>query len=84
MPGLLAIANDMKLESDGLFHAQGQLEPDRGNPLRRALMRVEAELLGEDADAIGTAHEEERSHEQRAADALVRLSERLGRRQLRS
>ena len=71
VPGLLAIASNMERGSDGLFHARVQLDADRSNPLRRALMRVEAELLREDADAIGTALEEERSYEERAADALL-------------
>jgi hypothetical protein len=78
MPGLLTIADNMKLTKDGWFNFSVRLEPERANPLRRALMRVEAELLSEDADAIGTPHESQRSYEERAARALVRLAEALG------
>jgi hypothetical protein len=41
-------------------------------------MRVEAELLREDADAIGSGEEEHRTYEQRAADALLRLVQAIG------
>jgi hypothetical protein len=72
-PGLRTIGANMKPAKDGSVHFSVLLEPERGNPLRRALLRVEAELLREDADAVGTPHESQRSYEQRAADALVRL-----------
>jgi len=84
LPGLLAIADNMKPAKDGSRHFSVRLEPERGNPLYRALMRVEAELLSEDADAVGTPHESQRSYEERAADALVRLAEALGGRRRRS
>jgi hypothetical protein len=77
-PGLLTIGDNMKPAEDGSVHFSVRLEPERGNPLRRALLRVEAELLREDADAVGTAHESQRSYEGRAADALVRLVEAWG------
>jgi hypothetical protein len=83
MPGLLTIADNMNLTKDAC-HFSVRLEPDRANPLRRALMRVEAELLSEDADAVGTPQESQRSYEERAADAFVRLAEALGGRQRRS
>ena len=56
------------------------LDPERGDPLLRALTRVEAELLCEDADAVGTPLEAERSYEQRTVDALGRLAGSLQRR----
>jgi hypothetical protein len=84
MPGLLTMADNMNLTKDGSRHFSVRLEPERGNPLYRALMRVEAELLSEDADAVGTPHESQRSYEERAADALVRLAEALGGRRRRS
>jgi len=37
-------------------------------------MRVEAELLREDADKLGSSSDAERTYEQRAADALLRLT----------
>ena len=84
MPGLIAIADNMNLTKDDWRHFSVRFEPERGNPLRRALMRVEAELLSEDADAVGTPQESHRGYEERAADALVRLAEALGRRQQQS
>ena len=84
VPGLLTIVDNMNLSKDGSCHFSVRLEPERAKPLRRALMRVEAELLSEDADAVGTPRESQRSYEQRAADGLVRLAEALGRRQQRS
>jgi hypothetical protein len=41
-------------------------------------MRVEAELLGEDAELLGSPDFEDRTHEQRSADALLRLMEAIG------
>jgi hypothetical protein len=79
MPGLLTMADNMNLTKDGSrSHFSVRLEPERANPLCRALMRVEAELLSEDADAVGTPHESHGSYEERAADGLVRLAKRLG------
>jgi len=77
-PGLLTIGDNMKPAKDGSVHFSVRLEPEGGDPLRRALLRVEAELLREDADAVGTPHESQRSYEERAADALVRLVEAWG------
>ena len=74
-PGLLTIGDNMKRAKDGSVHFSVLLEPQRANPLRRALLRVEAELLREDADAVGTPRESQRSYEERAAAALVRLVE---------
>jgi hypothetical protein len=81
MPGLLTIIDNMILTKDGSCHFSVRLERERANPLRRALMRAEAELLSEDADAVGSPAESQRSYEERAGDALVRLAEALGRRQ---
>jgi hypothetical protein len=72
-PGILTIGDNLKPAKDGSVHCSVRLEPERGNPLRRALLRVEAELLREDADAVGTLHESQRTYEERAADAFVRL-----------
>jgi hypothetical protein len=54
------------------------LEPKNVAPLQRALMRVEAELLREDADTVGCRNFQNRTHVQRAADALIRLAETIG------
>ena len=66
-------------EDDGMVHIQAEgLSP----AFVRALMRIEAELLLADADAWATEGFEERTPEQRAADALVRTdqADRRGRR----
>jgi hypothetical protein len=63
----------MRLDGDGMYRSSFTLDPKDGVPLRRALMRVEAELLMEDADSIGGQEFEDRTPEQRAADALLRL-----------
>jgi hypothetical protein len=61
-----------------MWHYSVTLEPEVGQPLRRAMMRVEAELLEEDAETVGSAAEFDRTYEQRAADALVRLTKAIG------
>jgi uncharacterized lipoprotein YmbA len=73
LPALLTIANAMTLDGDGMYRASFTLDAKHGVPLRRALMRVEAELLIEDADSIGSREFQDRTPEQRAADALLRL-----------
>jgi hypothetical protein len=80
LPALLTIQNAMTIDADGMYHASFALNAKDGEPLQRALMRVEAELLIEDADSIGCRHFEDRTHGQRAADALVRLFQTIGER----
>jgi hypothetical protein len=41
-------------------------------------MRVEAELLSEDAESVGYRHLRVRIYEQRAANALIRLVQAIG------
>jgi hypothetical protein len=78
LPALLTIKDAMTIDADGMYSASFTLKPEDAVPLRRALMRVEAELLIEDADSIGCQHHQDRTHEQRAADALVRLVQAIG------
>ena len=73
MPAMLSLRDGVRIKRDGRYEFSATLESHVGNPLRRALMRVEADLLLEDAAAIGTSRDRDRTHEQRAADALVRL-----------
>jgi hypothetical protein len=62
-------------EDDGMVHVHAEgLSP----AFMRAHMRIEAELLLADADDWATAGYEDRTHEQRAADALVELTRRVG------
>jgi hypothetical protein len=62
---------------DGMIRGTFRLEARLGQPFQRALMRIEAELLSDDANRIGTAGAEHRTYEQRAADALVALALRV-------
>lgn len=75
---LMALARiDWKDEPDGMTSGSFVLEPALGRPLIRALMRIEAELLEQDANTFGQPDVEERTHEQRAVDALVALALRV-------
>jgi hypothetical protein len=78
VPGLFAVRDSMTIGRAGTYHVSLTLEPEVGQPLRRAMMRVEAELLLEDADSVGEGHEVVRTYEQRAADGLVRLAKAVG------
>jgi hypothetical protein len=64
-------------EVDGMMSGSVRLEPELGRPFMRAMMRIEAELLAHDADAYGQPDVEERTPEQRAADAFVALTLRV-------
>ncbi|MGH8985059.1 MAG: hypothetical protein ACRDY6_14445 [Acidimicrobiia bacterium] len=60
-----------------MIHGAVRLEPELGLPFVRALMRVEAELLLQDANALGGARDEKRTDAQRRADAFVALALRV-------
>lgn len=62
---------------NGMSSMSMRLAPRLAAPFLRALMRVEAELLLDDADRLATEDQEDRSHEQRAADAFVALALRV-------
>lgn len=55
----------------------GQLPQDLAQPFTRALMRIEAELLLDDADTLMTTSGEPRTQSERRADALVAMVLRL-------
>jgi hypothetical protein len=78
LPGLRKFRDTMTFDDDGMWTSSITLDPTEGAPIQRALMRVEAELLREEADAIGSGEEEDRTYEQRAADALLRLVQAVG------
>lgn len=78
LPGLLAIMDAMTVDADGMCCGTFTLGPKDGPPLQRALMRVEAQLLCEDANSVGCRHFQIRTQEQRAADALVQLAQAVG------
>ena len=69
---------DIQEEPDGMWSLTSHLEPGIGDPFVRALMRVEARLMLEDADLLGSPEFEHRTYEQRAADALVILATSVG------
>ena len=62
---------------DGMTLFSMRLEPRLATPFARAHMRVEAELLLDDADRFGQEDHDHRTHGQRAADALVALALRV-------
>ena len=76
-PALEAVRKAASIQADGSVAFSVVLEPSVGRPLQRALMRAEAEVLLAEADAPLSERSEERTPEQRAADALVRLAEAI-------
>jgi hypothetical protein len=76
LPGLAAVAASGEPNGDGMVEGSFALDAEIAHPLFRALMRAEAELLLEDATALGTAGYEERTPDQRRLDALLRLARR--------
>ena len=64
-------------ERDGMFEVSTTLPREEAEPLGRALMRLEAELLVADAAALGTSGHEERTPPQRRHDALLLLAQRI-------
>ncbi|QLY30673.1 hypothetical protein [Nocardia huaxiensis] len=58
---------------DGGFIVNGDLPPDVAPPFIRALMRIEAELLLQDAELVNIDHGEPRTPEERRTDALIAL-----------
>ncbi len=55
----------------------GKLPQDLAEPFTRALMRIEAELLLNDADVLTATIGEPRTQSERRADALVEMVLRL-------
>ena len=70
-------AFEWKRRPSGWIDVSVHLDRELADPLLRALMRVEAELLAEDADLIGGSDTAPRTADQRRADALVALGRRL-------
>jgi hypothetical protein len=61
----------------GRLKCSVHLEAELAEPFVRALMRVEAELLLQDADLVGKPDTTLRTPEERRADALLALGLRL-------
>jgi len=73
LPALMAVRRAMRRRSDGTWTASFELEPASGRPLRRALLRAEAERLLETADDTRPQQSECRSDGERRADAFMRV-----------
>jgi len=74
LPPLLRFVDASRVTSDGSWESSVKMDLAEAAPLRRALLRAEAQLMMEDADAIGTAAEDDRTHDQRGADALMLIA----------
>ncbi len=61
-----------------LVEFDGSLPCAEAAALLRAIMRIEAELLREDADALADWAQEQRTQEARRLDALLELAQRIG------
>jgi uncharacterized protein (DUF2236 family) len=64
-------------DDEDMVHLHATYPMDIGRPFHRALMRIEAELLLADADAVGSAGFEDRTPGQRRHDALIELLRRV-------
>jgi hypothetical protein len=73
LPALKVMAESATVDGHGGMTFEVRLEKKLAQPVFRAVMRAEAELLLEDA-ALGTDGYEERTQAQRTADALVRVA----------
>jgi hypothetical protein len=78
LPGLIALRDSMVFEADGMTSMGAMLTAEQAAPLARALFRVQAELLQRDA-RVWDELARTRTAENRAADALVLLVQRVGR-----
>ncbi|WP_405486607.1 hypothetical protein [Nocardia sp. NBC_00511] len=58
---------------DGGYIVNGDLPPEVAPPFIRAIMRIEAELLLQDAELVTVEHGEPRTPEERRTDALIAL-----------
>lgn len=77
LPPLRAIAASAEEMPDGMIQYDARFEMAAGAPLFRALMRAEAELLREDADNFGVPGVEDRTPDQRRADAFLLICSAL-------
>ena len=73
LPALQAFRASMARRDDGMYEGRVSLKPNEATPFLRAHLRVQAELMLEDADSMASPVYDDRTYEQRAADAFVRL-----------
>lgn len=62
--------SDFTATEDGMYQMELTMDPDEAPPVIRAVMRAEAELLLSDADELVPFNLDQRTPEQRRADAL--------------
>jgi hypothetical protein len=70
LPALRAIMENAMLTGDGMFEVEVSLADEDAEPLMRALMRLEARLLREDANRLNRDGVAVRASERRRADAM--------------
>ena len=73
LAALAFIGAQSKFDKHGGMRVSALLTPDVALPFRRALMRVESELLLADADQLGEGSTDDRTSEQRCHDAFIAL-----------
>ncbi|HEX6878258.1 MAG TPA: hypothetical protein VF165_21555, partial [Nocardioidaceae bacterium] len=78
LPGLLAVRDSMVIHDDGMASMYTTLPAEQAAPLTRAMFRVEAELLQRDA-RVWDELARTRTSENRRADALLLLAQRVAR-----
>jgi hypothetical protein len=61
----------------GWAKVHGEISPEPAAALHRALMRIEAEMILEDADTLDLVVRDERTPPQRRHDAFVELARRV-------
>ena len=71
------VVENSYIDDDGMWCSEYRLEPELGEPFERALMRAEAALLLHDATHLGDDDYEERTSDQRRADALVEVAQMM-------
>jgi hypothetical protein len=81
LPVLLAMAKQSSFRrgTDGTYRMTARMPTPQLIPFKRALMRVEAELLVEEAAGVRTTMDDLRTPKQREADALTDLIGRVTR-----
>lgn len=72
-PALAVIADSMVRRPDGGMEIEFALDAEAGAPFMRAMRRAEAELLLEEASAIGGGRSAPRTPDERCSDAFLRV-----------
>jgi hypothetical protein len=78
LPVLRKIRDESVISDSGRLEFDIRLEPVEREPFARALLRAESATLLDEAEAIGTPSETDRTPAQRRADAFLLLMQRIG------